>query len=207
MVIVPARVSVPFQTGNHGTIWNISRIRQPNGQYEQIHLTNSDKNQPGSSIGPAPGGAKTKQRPQQDPQIEPGDMDTLAFPIFSTSLLRKPRRIPPRSRQSNGQNRIPLARPAHAKAPCPFRISAGHDSRTPLPAHHVAFPAQLSLARRLTDPAVAGIRQILQHFPAVIALVRYQIKQRRIVRSVSILDASSLTCTSRSVVASLLVSP
>jgi len=72
---------VPSRDDHHGANWSISRIRQPNDQYEQAQVANSGKNQPCSSIGPAPGGAKTKQGPQQDPQIEPGGMDLR--PSFS----------------------------------------------------------------------------------------------------------------------------
>ena len=70
---------MPSRNDHHDTIWSISRIRQLKDQYEQAQVADSGKKQPCSSIGPAPGGAKTNQGPQQNPQIEPRNMNNVAL--------------------------------------------------------------------------------------------------------------------------------
>ena len=52
---------MPSRNDHHGTIRSISRIRQPNDQYEQVQVADSGKKQCRRGIGPAPGAAKTKQ--------------------------------------------------------------------------------------------------------------------------------------------------
>lgn len=81
---MPARVSCISCTISKRQLWHnldISLIRQPNDQDEQVHLANAGKNQSGSSSGPAFCCAKTKQCPRQYPQSEPGGMDLR--PVFS----------------------------------------------------------------------------------------------------------------------------
>ena len=81
---------MPSRNDNQGTIRSISHIRQPNDQYEQSQVADSGKKQCRRGIGPAPGAAKTKQGPQQDPQIEPGNMNNVALLHIGQSAKMHP---------------------------------------------------------------------------------------------------------------------
>ena len=64
--LCPCASVVPSRNDYHDTIWSISHIRQPNDQYEQALVADSGKKQCCRGIGPALGGAKTKQTKNGD---------------------------------------------------------------------------------------------------------------------------------------------
>ena len=56
---------VPADADNDGIIRLFGGIRQPNSQYEQVHLPNSGKNQPCTGIDQALGRGEAEQCTQQ----------------------------------------------------------------------------------------------------------------------------------------------
>ena len=149
-------------------------LREPNGQNKQVSCANLGKNQHDWRIGPAFGRAKAKQGPQQYAQIEPGKMDDGAL----LHIGQPAKMHPPHAAPVKAVGKTAL----HPLAPrTQQRLARTGTDPLPVPVHrfpgcNIPMPAQPPLVSRLADPACASIRQILQHVPAVTALVRHQSK-------------------------------
>ena len=159
---------------NYGILRLFDGIRWPNDQYEQIHSANPGKNQPCAGIGQALWRAKAEQCAQQYPQIEPGKMNDVALlyildPPQKTAAYTAPVK-------AKGKTALHFLAPRTQKRLALAGFQPGTVPVHRCPRFYIAIPAQMSLCFRLTDPAAATIRQTFQDLPAMIALIRHQVK-------------------------------